>query len=385
MTKLYSHQKAALEKLENGSILWGGVGSGKSVVAMAYYDRHERPKDVYVITTAKKRQSLDWMKEAANIAIGAERLNPNDGVIVVDSWNNIMKYEGVENAFFIFDEQRLVGNGAWVKSFLKIVKRNTWLLLSATPGDTWSDYIPVFLAHGYYRNRTEFSRRHIVYNRFAKYPKIDRYIDTGHLVALRNQILVHMPYERHTRRIVSTVPVKYDKELYETIVRKRWNPFEERPIKDVSELFVLMRKVVNSDPSRFLKVRELLKKHPRLIIFYNFNYELEALRELAEDVPLAEWNGHKHEELPEGDRWVYLVQYTAGAEGWNCTTTDSVIFHSLNYSYKLFEQAQGRIDRLNTEYTNLYYYVFRSSAGIDTAVWKALGEKRDFNERDIKV
>ena len=303
MTKLYSHQKAALEKLENGSILWGGVGSGKSLVAMAYYDRHERPKNVCVITTAKKRQSLDWMKEAANIAIGAERLNPDDGVIVVDSWNN---------AFFIFDEQRLVGNGAWVKSFLKIAERNTWLLLSATPGDTWSDYIPVFLAHGYYKNRTEFSRRHIVYNRFAKYPKIDRYVDTGHLVALRNKILVHMPYERHTRRIVSTVPVKYDKELYETIVRKRWNPFEERPIKDVSELFVLMRKVVNSDPSRFLKVRELLEKHPRLIIFYNFNYELEALRKLAEDVPLAEWNGHKHEELPEGDRWVYLVQYTAG-------------------------------------------------------------------------
>ena len=380
---LYPHQEEVLKRLHNGSILWGGVGSGKSLVAMAYYMLREAPKDVYVVTTAKKRDSLDWDKEAARYGVGRLSGASVAGVLTVDSWNNIGRYSHVVGAFFIFDEQRLVGAGAWTKAFIKIAKHNHWILLSATPGDTWMDYVPVFVANGFYKNRTEFKREHVVYNNFSKYPKIDRYIGTGKLIRQRNQLLVHMPYLRHTTRHVKSVIVGYDKEKFEQATKKRWHVYEERPIKDVGELFIVMRKVVNEDPSRFLAVRELLEKHPRLIVFYNFDYELAILRELAEDVPVAEWNGHKHQEIPSGDRWAYLVQYTAGAEGWNCTATDAVVFYSLNYSYKINEQAKGRIDRLNTPYTDLYYYVLRSGAMIDQAILRSLRAKQTFNEQDF--
>ena len=383
--ELRPHQEDALDKLKNGSILWGGVGTGKSRVAMAYYELRESPKDVVVITTAKVRDSGTWFEEAAAFGVGQTEGATVQGIISVDSWNNIDKYVDREGCFFIFDEQRLVGNGKWVKSFLKIAKKNRWIMLSATPGDTWLDYIPVFVAHGFYKNRTAFTREHVVYKPFMRYPVVSHYVSTGKLLQLRSRILVEMPYARQTTRHNETVVVSYDKEMYDMIVKERWNILENRPIQDVSELFHQLRRVVNSDPSRVEAVSKLSKRHPRLIVFYSFNYELEALRTANFGIPVAEWNGHKHEEPPEMDKWLYLVQYVAGSEGWNCVTTNAIAFYSLTYSYKNWHQAHGRIDRLNTEFSDLYYYCLRSRAKIDTAIYRCLQGKRSFQESRYDV
>lgn len=395
MLNLHPHQQKAVDELDNGKILYGGVGTGKSRTAVAYYLRSETPRDVYVITTAKKRDSFDWEGEflAAKVyrkdsgnETGADDIRRDHGVLTVDSWNNIEKYKDVENAFFIFDEQRLVGSGLWSRSFIKIAKKNRWILLTATPGDTWLDYIPVFVANGFYKNRTEFKQRHVVYNNYAKFPKVERYIQTGELIKHRNSILVVMPYLRHTVRQQHDVEVAYDQELFNKVWNDRWHVYEQRPLRDVAEMCAVARKVVNSDPSRLEAVRAALKKHPKLIVFYSFNYELEILRNgLAEEVPLAEWNGHYHQPIPDESRWVYLVQYVAGSEGWNCIETDAEFFYSLTYSYKNWEQAHGRIDRLNTPFTELNYYVPRSGSLIDKMIWKSLSNKESFQESKLGV
>jgi hypothetical protein len=382
---LRSHQTDAVNDLHNGSILWGGVGTGKSRVAVAYYLKEEAPRDVYVITTAKKRDSLDWDAEFARVGVGKDRDGTVAGRLTVDSWNNLGKYREVKDAFFVFDEQRLVGSGQWSKWFLQVAKVNHWILLTATPGDTWLDYIPVFVANGFYKNRTAFKREHVVYNSFSKFPKVDHYVGVGKLVRLRNSLLVEMPYERHTVRQSTDIWVDYDKELLDKVLIGRWHVYEDRPLRDVSELFLVMRKVVNSDVSRYEAVYTLLDSHPRLIIFYTFDYELEILRRLGEVVPLAEWNGHKHEEIPVGDRWVYLVQYTSGAEGWNCTTTDTIVFYSRTYSYRLWHQAHGRIDRLDTPFQMLYFFNLVSKAIIDTAISRSLRAKKSFNESSFTL
>lgn len=382
MLSLRPHQEEALTKLENGSILWGGVGSGKSRVACAFYMKQYADANVYVITTARKRDSLDWNEEFSKFGVGTKLDGTTAGVLVVDSWNNIHKYEDVTHGFFIFDEQRLIGRGGWVKSFLKIAKTNHWILLSATPGDTWLDYIPVFLAHGFYKNRTEFKARHVIYKSYTKFPAVDRYVDQGRLMKLRSQILVEMPYQRHTVRHTIAIPVNHDEEMMRRIMKDRWNPWTDEPIRKPPELFSLMRKCVNSDKSRLEALLKKMEKHPRMIVFYNFDYELELLRTIT-GYTTAEWNGHKHEEVPETDSWIYFVQYSAGAEAWNCTTTNATFFWSQNYSYKITEQAYGRIDRLDTPFVNLFYYVPLSSAWIDKALRRAFVEKRSFNEAEI--
>lgn len=532
MVELFPHQQKALGELSNGKILRGDVGTGKSRVAVAYYDEGEAPRDVYVITTARKRDEKDWETEFAHLGVGKEVGGTVAGLLTVDSWHNIAKYQKVYGAFFIFDEQRLVGSGKWTKSFLKIVKRNHWILLTATPGDTWLDYIPVFTANGFYANRTEFIQEHVVYSPYSKFPKVQRYTGVGKLVRLRNKILVEMPYGRHTVRHSHVIEVDYNKPLFDMVVKDRWNPYKDKPLRDVSELFSVMRKIVNSDPTRLMAIQSLMEIHPRLIVFYNFDYELEALRRLVntkveaksnscetpstktcpntssaslqtgilnKETPLsesyalqtsgesttecdpsapsttngtelwqtpklasttslklkspkhlpslsaasvveqmspipksesgrttntteittsgsmspsaegndrdqqkksgvspsessmlsdpslmnlavAEWNGHKHQPIPDSERWVYLVQYVAGAEGWNCVSTNATVFYSLTYSYKIWHQAHGRIDRLNTPYEDLFYYTLRSRSSIDQAVAKSLANKQNFNE-----
>ena len=380
--ELLPHQLEAVENLGNGKILWGGVGSGKSATVLEYYMRNEKGRDIYVITTAKKRDSLDWEGEAARHGISTDRDATCCGTITIDSWNNIVKYIDVKDAFFIFDEQRLVGTGVWVGAFKKIAKKNRWVMLTATPGDTWMDYVPVFIANGLYKNATQFKIEHVVYAPFSKYPKIVRYTNVDILEKYRNMLLVEMPYIKHTNRIVIDLPVAHDEVLFRKVYKERWNIYENQPIQDVAELFRVMRKVVNSDASRLHAVKTLLEEHDRIIVFYNFDYELEILRTLKQQssVQVAEWNGHKHQPIPNSERWVYLVQYVAGAEGWNCTETDTVIFYSLTYSYKNFMQAQGRIDRLNTKFIDLYYYILVSNSMIDKAVRNSLRGKKLFNE-----
>ena len=395
--QLRDYQIDAIKKMRNGCILCGGVGSGKSRTALAYYfienggeinpEKYipmKNPKDLYIITTARKRDTLEWESEFGIFLLSTDdELNLYDNKVVVDSWNNIKKYTDVTDAFFIFDEQRVVGSGAWVKAFLKICKSNHWILLSATPGDTWSDYIPVFVANGFYKNRSEFIREHVVYSRFAKYPKIDRYLNTSRLIRLRSRILVNMDFKRETIPHHEDIYCDYDIMMYKDVGKNRWNPYTDKPIKNASELCYTWRKIVNSDESRQVALLEIFEKHPKMIVFYNFDYELDILKGLyyGDGVEVAEWNGHKHQPIPENaERWVYLVQYNAGAEGWNCIWTDTIVFYSQNYSYKTLEQARGRIDRLNTPFINLYYYHLKSRSSIDLAISRALKNKKNFNE-----
>jgi len=425
--QLRDYQYDAVMKMRNGCILAGGVGVGKSRTVLAYYyilnggevntptymKMHHSPKDIYIITTALKRDKKEWELELLNFKMSPDpkesRYRHN---IVIDSWNNIKKYVDVKDAFFIFDEQRVIGYGTWTKSFLAIAKNNEWVLLSATPGDTWSDYMPVFIANGWYKNKTDFNRKHAVFSRWTKYPKIERWVNEGRLIRLRKHILIEMNMIRSTVRNHEYITVDYDRVLYAETAKKRWNPYLDRPIENATEFCYTLRKIVNSDPSRLYALMDILKKKKKAIIFYNFDYELELLRKLfgdshsiteknkekddpiiKEDIPWlhlvderiakAEWNGHRHEDVPTDDYWAYLVQYTAGSEGWNCITTDTIIFFSMTYSFRVLEQASGRIDRMNTDYTDLYYFHFRSNSKIDLAIRQAQKRKKRFNEKNF--
>ena len=403
MTVVYRpEQIQAVRQLQNGSILAGGVGSGKTLTSLAWYltsvcnaasfkkggslakKKVKGSPTLYVITTAKKRDSLEWEEEAARLGLSTDPACSFTGSsIVVDSWNNIGKYSDREHAVFFFDEQRASGSGRWVKEFLKITKKNTWLLLSATPGDVWMDYLPVFMAHGFFRTRTEFMEDHVIFDRFAKYPKVKRYIGEAKLQRLRRSILVEMPVERHTTRERETVYCGYDRDLYKWVVKNRMDPWTEEPLRDAGGVCRILRKVVSDNDWRSEQAKRILSSNARVIVFYNYNYELDRILAVAEGLglPTAQWNGHRHDAIPAEPRWVYICQYTSAAEGWNCTSTDTVLFWSLNYSWRVTEQCEGRIDRLNTPYSRLKYYFLESHSSIDEAVRRSLSSKKVFNER----
>lgn len=403
---LYEHQRKAVDKLHNGSILCGGVGTGKSRTSIGWFledqcykipedaedweDIHPWsdppfiPANLYIITTAKKRDTKEWEGDMLPFGLSTDILkNKYGNKVTVDSWNNIQKYEKVSKAYFIFDEQKVVGSGAWVRSFLKIAKSNKWILLSATPGDKWIDYCPVFVANGFYKNRSEFKTIHCCYNYYGGYPQLVRYYETDRLHRQLQKILVPMTVRRDTEVHNCDVECDYDKQMYKDILKTRINPVTKLPFQGAADLCYALRREANSDPSRIDNLRQILSMHPKLIVFYNYDYELDILKTALTGLTLvAEWNGHKHEDIPKGDSWCYLVNYSSGAEGWNCIETDTIVFYSQTYSFRTLAQSKGRIDRMNTPFNDLYYYHMVSKAPIDIAIRDALKNKKVFNERN---
>lgn len=405
MITLREDQIEAVNKLRNGNILCGNTGSGKSLVSLAYYYKInggvieqgqmrqmlKNPMNLVIITTAKKRDTGEWNSEMKAIYMSSiPENNMYKNKVVIDSWNNIGKYIATRGAFFIFDEQRVVGTGAWVKSFLKIASNNQWILLSATPGDKWEDYRPVFIANGFYRNITEFDREHLVYDSFVKFPMVKGYLSVKKLERLRAQILVDINYVAGTVQHHEYIIVPYNRELYREVLRTRVSPFKttnifgetiQKPIDNASEFCSTLRRISNSGIERMEEVNRICKYFDRVIIFYNFDFELEDLRQNNwGNKFLAECNGHKHDPCPICDNWVYLVQYMAGNEAWNCTSTNCMIFYSENYSYRIMKQASGRIDRANSPYTDLYYWHIRTMSSIDVQINRAIANKKKFNE-----
>lgn len=377
--ELYSHQQDAVIKMHNGCILCGGVGTGKSMTGLAYYyyrvSNSSPSIPLYIITTAHKRDSMEWEFEANKWGIP---FLYEDLIFVVDSWNNIAKYVDVKDAMFIFDEHKAIGSGKWARTFIKISQHNRWIILTATPGDNWMDYVPVFVANHFYRNRTDFIQQHVVVNPFVNYFSVKKYINVEKLIEYRNKILVEMPFKKIAIKEEIQTVCDFDKDAYDIIFKNRWNIFEDCPIKNASEMCYLLRKVCNSSSDRVKKLLEILNAHDKVIIFYSYDYELDILREVI-DRPITEWNGHSHDPISQESKWAHLVQYAAGAEGWNCIETDTIIFYSLSYSYKQMEQASGRIDRLNTPFETLYYYRLTSDSDIDKAIRLALQTKKEFN------
>ena len=378
--ELYPHQKAAIKKLQSGCCLCGGVGTGKSITAYAFYLKNYRSRKLYVITTAAKRDSGEWDKDYFACGISNFIHSP-----IIDSWNNIEKYVSINDAFFIFDEQKAIGNGKWGKTFIKIAKKNKWIILTATPGDNWLDYMNFFIANGAYKNKTDFYNQHVVLSPFCNFPKVEKYINTDRLIFAKDKLLVYMYMNKPAEREIKKIKVDYDMQLYFNTTKFRKNA-EGEPIKNASEYWYRLREIVNSHVSRIETIKQILTEHPKVIIFYNFNYELDLLLDAFKDseYTVAQYNGFIHEELPQTDKWVYLVQYMAGAEGWNCVETNTIIFYSQSYSYKQTEQAMGRIDRLNTPFTKLYYYFLVSSARVDVLIRRCLENKKDFNISNIK-
>lgn len=397
---LYPHQKEALKRMFDGCVLNGSVGSGKSRTGIYYYfskyggsienqtyhPMKKNPPDLYIITTAKKVHDLEFEEELIPFLLYPEketgRTKLYGNKVVIASWNVIKKYADVTGAFFIFDENKINGKGAWANTFLKLTKHNEWILLSATNGDKFEDYETLFVAEGFFRNRTEFRDKHLNYSRYTSFPMVTGYRDETRLFRLRDRILIDMDFKRHTIPHHEDVFVDYDKQKYREIMRTRWDPYKNEPISQASVLCYILRRIVNEDESRQTKLLEILEDHPKAIIFYNFDHELDILLGLGyqKGTVIAQYNGHKHESIPKNSRWVYLVNYNA-AEAWNTTLTNCMIFYSQNYSYKTSIQAAGRIDRLNTPFDDLYYYHLKSKSSIDLAISKALKEKRKFNER----
>ena len=108
-------------------------------------------------------------------------------------------------------------------------------------------------------------RSHVIFNRFVKYPKVEAYIDTWKLTENRQKILVHMHYEKKTKHVIKLMYASYDESLYKFVSEKRWNVYTDKPIKNISELCYVWRKIVNDDKSREDIIGRIIEEKRKVI------------------------------------------------------------------------------------------------------------------------
>lgn len=120
----------------------------------------------------------------------------------------------------------------------------------------------------------------------------------------------------------------------------------------------------------------------RLIVFYNFNSELERLKEICEkfDKPTSEVNGAKHDltNYNDCDNSVTLVQYQAGSMGINLQLSNKIIYFTPPLSSELFEQSKKRIHRIGQNHPCFYYQL---KCGIEEKIYGTLAMRKDYTDK----
>lgn len=373
------YQKRAINQMHNGCILCGGVGAGKSLTSLGYIDKVYPSGTVYIITPARKRNTGEWFDDIRKNDMDETRF-------VVDSWNNLSKYKDVKDAFFLFDEQKVSGKGTWAKSLIRIAKSNQWILLSATPGDTYDDYATVLIANGFVRNRTTWYDEYCVTKSQPFFHIVD-HKNKDVIDMMIRRIFIKMDYQSDKKRIERVIPIQARSAGEEKeILMTHKAPGAQMPFTTFAAAIAYVRMNCYDKSKKTEALRKIIEKHKKIIVFYNFLSEKLEIERAAIDanVTINFYNGQRHDPIPDTDEWVYGVQYNSGAEAWNCITTNAMVFYSPNYSYKTMEQAHGRIDRVNSPYECLYYYMLLNELNIDNKVMNALSSKKDFNEKMLE-
>ncbi|WP_368076685.1 SNF2-related protein [Clostridium tyrobutyricum] len=122
----------------------------------------------------------------------------------------------------------------------------------------------------------------------------------------------------------------------------------------------------------------------RIIIFYNFNKELEIIKKLCEklDKPISIINGAVKDldNFNQYNNSITLVQYQAGAMGHNLQKSNKIIYFSLPLQSELFEQSKKRIHRIGQEKTCFYWYLITQNS-IEEQIYQTLKERRDYTNK----
>ena len=121
----------------------------------------------------------------------------------------------------------------------------------------------------------------------------------------------------------------------------------------------------------------------RLVVFYNFNEELYALKAIAEELerPVSEVNGHRKDmtAFEEQSNSITLIQYQAGSMGLNLQKANKIVYFTLPLMSELFEQSKKRIHRIGQNQP-CFYYTLTVKNSIDENIKKVLEMRKDYTD-----
>ena len=424
--RLFDYQQQIVdEKYEDSKALFMQMGTGKTFVSMAFFEKSERAK-LLVVCLATKVD--DWNRDLTDELGLDEVVSLNKGTkknreLMEDAQYLVISFESSwrldkelvawvdDDTYIIVDESHKIKNpSSKVGKFMRKLgaKTDYKTILTGTPqSNGYIDYYNQFHFLGYLdMNQTNFKKRYAItqmmqYGAGPIFQEIIGYRNTEELDEMIHNHSVFYDRKLDDEELPDEIPVYFPSyPKYRKISNDKVYEFKDGTLEIYDTLgagVMLQRQLASGyiskggntevlDKSKLDWMRDFLEGYDeRVVVFYNYNAELEQLKQLLErlDRPYSEYNGHRKDlrAFQESSEGVVLANYGSASTGINdFVIASTMVMYSLTTSYIDFEQAKKRIDRIGQTKKPLFYFLIMKGT-IDARVYHSLQEGKDFDER----
>ena len=419
--KLYQYQEDYLAKLPASCIMAADLGTGKTLMSLAHWQRRQTGHKLLIVAPASKIRTGDWKQEAARWFSGdPDHFVPvpnSDGRSLAHPYIEYISYEslrlmdratkrprhwqftaarnGGQIYDIIADECHALKNPQSKQSkAIQEIKMSGGLFigLSGTPmPNGWIDFAGYSKLFGYTKGVTEFKKKYCVYQDYKGFPELVKYVNVSEMEQQLSSVAFKLSREQAAelpaRRLLG-VNIKMDaktSKLYQTMRLTKVDPRSKELLDNSSRLLSVLRQ--STTEARLDNLLSIVNDtSDNMIIFYNYITERKAILKALEKSGknILRYDGEQHDTLPASDadisNTVLVAHYKSASTGLNLQWANVTVYFSPTYSYQEFEQSIGRTHR-NGQTKKCLYYLFNVKATVDRTVWECLREKRDFNEK----
>ena len=388
---LYEFQKQALNASEPNYFYALDTGTGKTITSIHHYLKWSNGERLVIFCPPAKKKEGGWdrdiqfIEKAYDIKINYE----------VVSYGTIARYiKPNEPYFIIYDEAHYLKNPTskrGKKGALLAKGATNFCLLTATPmANGWIDSYNYFIMFNFFRNKTQMNREHAIYEARNFTGRPIQVVAGFHSTEILDAHFASFSVSISKDEALDLPPLIFEQVKFEASKEYRTLK-KDRVLGDVA--YDTMPKLLHglrfyANQSDKLSYTEMMMEgtSKNIVIFYQYKYEFEKLHEISKKLKKKIFvvNGQKNS-LPakaSGDKLknsVTLIQYQAGSSGIELQYCSEVIFYTPTYSYQDYEQSLGRAYR-NGQTNKVTVYQYMTDKTIETDVWQALANKKDFSE-----
>ena len=405
--ELLPHQKKAIQRTENFNRVayYHDMGLGKTFTGSEKLMSYKTHKKLIICQKSKLPDWIEHMnKYYSDIVYDLSDKDQFYRYIVSHNSIGVINYDLVfrrpdiaklHDFSLLLDESSLIQNSKAKRTkFILKLNPDGIVLLSGTPvGGKYENLYSQLKLLGIKMTNSEYWSRFIKYRIecYSGFPcKIPYgYKNVDELISLLNSHgadflksdeVIDLP-EQVFYHIDHGISNKY----YDDILRDKYTVIDgkefiaDNPLKRLLYLRICCGAYNAERLNRFSDLLESTDN--RIVVFYNFNAELDAIIKVC-DKPYSIVNGQNKniDNFVNHDNGVVFVQYQSGAMGLNLQKANIIIYYSLPLSSELYEQSKKRIHRIGQKST-CFYYIMRCKKSVEEHIEKTLNMRRDYTDR----
>lgn len=414
--KLLAHQEEVLKQTRsrNRVAYYLDMGLGKTFVGSEKMDQLDTKVNLIICQKSKVK---DWIQHVSDhyfmdvydlrkpklftefMSAAMAEKNRICGVVNYETAWRRQDLSWLHNFTLMLDESSLIQNQkAKQTKFISGLYPENVILLSGTPvSGKYENLISQIHLLGWTIKEDIFNRTYINYKLVDVdgfiHKQVDRNDPYRNIDRLKSKLREHGAVFMKTEEVLDLPEQNF--QIIEVPVSKEYKEFMKDRIVTVDDVELVGDTVLTKrlyakqlcgayNKDKLDAVQDLIQStNDRIIIFYNFNVELEALKRICSELdrPVSEVNGNVKDLIAYETRSdsVTLVQYQAGSMGLNLQKSNKIIYFTLTDRSDLFEQSKKRIHRIG-QYRPCFYYTMICKGSVEESVHNTLQKRMDYTD-----